>query len=96
MKKYDVRCYVSQALKKQIKLYTLNNNMSINRWLLNLIENDLNGKDFQTDTTELNDELQKILMKLSNSANLTVDEREQLKNRKKQIKNLLKGETNNG
>lgn len=92
----DVRCYVSQDLKKRIKLHTLNNNISVNRWLFELIEDNLNRSVSEANMSDvLNSELQEILTKLSNSANLSSEEREQLKCRKKQIKNMLKGVTNN-
>ena len=92
----DVRCYVSQDLKRRIKLHTLNNNISVNRWLLKLIEDNLNCSVPEVNMDDvLNSELQEILLKLSNSANLPSEEREGLKGRKKQIKNMLKGVTNN-
>lgn len=91
-KMVDVRCYVTPEIKKQIKYNALLSNISVSRWLQNLIEEDLAATHQQLNTeTVLNNELQEILFKLSNSANLPTAEREKLKKRKNEIKSLMKG-----
>lgn len=88
----DVRCYITPELKKEIKFYTISKNISVNRWLLNLIEKELNiNNNNQNTSKRLNNELSDILFKLSNSANLPTVEREALKRRKNEIKSLMKG-----
>ena len=93
----DVRCYVTPEIKKQIKYYALLSNISVSRWLQNLIEDDLAVTQHELNVeTVLNNELKEILLKLSNSANLPIAEREKLKKRKNEIKSLMKGVTKNG
>lgn len=93
----DIRCYITPELKKEIKLYTISKNTSVNRWLLNLIEKELNINSHNQDKPEqLNNELNDILFKLSNSANLPNAERKALKRRKNEIKSLMKGVQDNG
>lgn len=89
-KKTDVRCYVSPELKKTIKLCAFEKNISVNRFLLNLIKKEI-CVDYEPfdETKKLNEELNSILSKLGNSADMPVSEREQLKKRKKEIKLLL-------
>lgn len=89
----DVRCNVSPELKTKIKLCAIAENISVSRWLLNLIEEKVYATEPKSDTAYLENELQKILNQLSNSGMLSVNEREQLKKRKTEIKALLqKGE----
>ncbi len=93
----DVRCYVTPEVKKQIKYYALLSNISVSRWLQNLIEDDLATTQHELNIEAvLNNELQEILLKLSNSANLPTAEREKLKKRKNEIKTLMKGVKKNG
>ena len=90
MKKFtDVRCNVSPELKTKIKLCAIAENTSVSKWLLNLIEERVYATEQQGDTAHLENELQKILTQLSNSASLSVSERENLKRRKMEIKALL-------
>ena len=90
MKKFtDVRCNVSPELKTKIKLCAIAENTSVSKWLLNIIEERVYATEQQGDTAYLENELQKILNQLSNSASLSVAEREQLKKRKTEIKAIL-------
>ena len=90
MKKFtDVRCNVSPELKTKIKLCAIAENTSVSKWLLNLIEERVYATEQQGDTAYLENELLKILNQLSNSASLSVSEREDLKRRKTEIKALL-------
>ncbi len=92
-KQVDIRCYVSADFKKKIKQIALNKNTSVNKLL-----NDILQREFGEPNTEkeLQEELNVILSKLSNSATLSPNERETLKQRKRELKLLLKGENNNG
>lgn len=90
MKKFtDVRCNVSPELKIKIKLCAIAEDTSVSKWLLNLIEEKVCSTEQQGDVAHLENELQKILNQLGNSAALSVSEREDLKRRKTEIKALL-------
>jgi len=89
----DVRCNVSPELKTKIKLCAIAENISVSKWLLKLIEEKIYANEPKSDIAHLESELQKILNQLSHSGMLSVDEREELKKRKTEIKALLqKGE----
>ena len=92
-KQTDIRCYVTADFKKKIKQIALEKNTSVNKLL-----NDLLHREFGEPNTKptLQEELDVILSKLSNSATLSQNERESLKQRKREIKLLLKGENENG
>lgn len=83
----DIRCYVSADFKKKIKQIALDKNTSVNKLL-----NDMLHKEFDEHDTEqaLQEELDLVLSKLSNSADLSKNEREQLKQRKNELKAILK------
>ncbi len=83
----DIRCYVSADFKKKIKKIALDKNTSVNKLL-----NDMLHKEFDEHDTEqaLQEELDLVLSKLSNSADLSKNEREQLKQRKNELKAILK------
>lgn len=83
----DIRCYVSADFKKKIKQIALDKNTSVNKLL-----NDILQKEFDEPEPEqaLQDELDVVLSKLSNSADLSKKEREQLKQRKNELKAILK------
>lgn len=85
----DVRCNVSPELKTKIKLCAIAENTSVSKWLLDLIEKQVDDTEQQGDIAYLENELQIILHQLSNSASLSVSEREDLKRRKMEIKALL-------
>lgn len=90
MKKFtDVRCNVSPELKTKIKLCAIAENITVSKWLLNLIEEQVYATERQGDKAYLETELQMILTQLSNSGSLSVAEREQLKKRKTEIKAIL-------
>ena len=87
----DIRCYVSPEHKRLIKQTALDRNTSVNKLLKEIICTAL-----PEPKANLTDELENILTRLSNSANLPQEEREQLKKRKNEIKSLMKGVTQNG
>lgn len=80
----DIRCYVSPEHKRLIKQTALDRNMSVNKLLKEIISTVL-----PEPRPSLDKELESILSRLSNSANLPQEEREQLKKRKNEIKLLL-------
>ena len=86
-KQVDIRCYVSEDFKKKIKQIALDKNTSVNKLL-----NDILQREFGEPNTEkeLQEELDVILSKLSNSGSLSKNEREQLKQRKNELKSILK------
>jgi hypothetical protein len=86
-KQVDIRCYVSVDFKKKIKQIALDKNTSVNKLL-----NDILQREFGEPNTEkeLQEELDVILSKLSNSGSLSKNEREQLKQRKNELKSILK------
>ncbi len=86
-KQVDIRCYVSADFKKKIKQIALDKNTSVNKIL-----NDILQREFGEPNTEkeLQEELDVILSKLSNSGSLSKNEREQLKQRKNELKSILK------
>lgn len=92
-KKTDIRCYVSADFKKKIKQIALDKNTSVNKLL-----NDILHREFDEPNSEARskEELDMILSKLSNSAALSKNERETLKQRKRELKMILKGENENG
>ena len=73
--------------KKKIKQIALDKNTSVNKLL-----NDILQREFGEPNTEkeLQEELDVILSKLSNSGSLSKNEREQLKQRKNELKSILK------
>lgn len=87
----DVRCYVSPEHKRQIKKVALERNISVNKLLKEIISTAIPEPH-----TDLAGELELILFRLSHSANLTQEEREQLKKRKNEIKAIMKGDAQNG
>lgn len=87
-KMIDIRCYVTPSHKQLIKQTALDRNISVNKLLREIIDAVLP----EPQESNLKKELDSILVKLSNSADLPYEEREQLKRRKKEIKILLKGE----
>ena len=86
-KQVDIRCYVSVDFKKKIKQIALDKITSVNKLL-----NDILQREFGEPNTEkeLQEELDVILSKLSNSGSLSKNEREQLKQRKNELKSILK------
>lgn len=93
MKKFiDIRCYVTPSHKQLIKQTALDRNISVNKLLREIIDAVL-PEPQESKESNLKKELESILVKLSNSADLPYEEREQLKRRKKEIKILLKGES---
>ena len=92
-KQVDIRCYVSEDFKKKIKQIALDKNTSVNKLL-----NELLHREFDEPNSEpaLQEELNVILSRLSNSATLSPNERETLKQRKRELKMILKGENENG
>lgn len=86
-KQVDIRCYVSEDFKKKIKQIALDKNTSVNKLL-----NDILQREFGEPNTEkeLQEELDVILSKLSNSGSLSKIDREQLKQRKNELKSILK------
>lgn len=86
-KQVDIRCYVSVDFKKKIKQIALDKNTSVNKLL-----NEILHREFDEPNTEkdLQEELDVILSKLSNSGSLSKNEREQLKQRKNELKSILK------
>lgn len=90
-KQTDIRCYVTADFKKKIKQIALEKNTSVNKLL-----NDILQREFGEKEGALQEELDVILSKLSNSATLSPNERETLKQRKRELKLLLKGENENG
>ena len=86
-KQVDIRCYVSEDFKKKIKQIALDKNTSVNKLL-----NDILQREFGEPNTEkeLQEELDVILSKLSNSGSLSQNERVQLKQRKNELKSILK------
>ena len=87
----DVRCYVSAEHKRQIKKVAFERNISVNKLLKEIISTAI-----PEPRADLAGELELILFRLSHSANLTQEEREQLKKRKNEIKALMKGDAQNG
>lgn len=87
----DIRCYVTPSHKQLIKQTALDRNISVNKLLREIIDAVL-PEPQESKESNLKKELESILVKLSNSADLPYEEREQLKRRKKEIKTLLKGE----
>ena len=87
----DIRCYVSPEHKRLIKQTALDRNTSVNKLLKEIITTAL-----PEPRPSLADELESIRSRLSNSANLPQEEREQLKKRKNEIKSLMKGDIQNG
>ena len=73
--------------QKKIKQIALDKNTSVNKLL-----NDILQREFGEPNTEkeLQEELDVILSKLSNSGSLSKNEREQLKQRKNELKSILK------
>lgn len=90
-KQTDIRCYVTADFKKKIKQIALEKNTSVNKLL-----NDILQREFGETEGALKEELDVILSKLSNSASLSKNERETLKQRKRELKMILKGENENG
>ena len=88
----DIRCYVTPSHKQLIKQTALDRNISVNKLLREIIDTVL-PEPQESKESNLKKELESILVKLSNSADLPCEEREQLKRRKKEIKILLKGES---
>ena len=88
----DIRCYVTPSHKQLIKQTALDRNISVNKLLREIIDTVL-PEPQESKESNLKKELESILVKLSNSADLPYEEREQLKRRKKEIKILLKGES---
>lgn len=92
-KNVDVRCYVTPEMKYKIKRTALDKNTSVNKLLYEILCRELQEQIRHETALTLNQELETVLSKLSNSANLPADEREALKKRKNEIKALLqKGE----
>ena len=90
-KTIDIRCYVTPAHKQLIKQTALDRNISVNKLLKEIIGAVL-PESSENDSHDLKRELDRVLSRLSNSADMPYEEREQLKRRKKEIKILLKGE----
>ena len=91
-KQVDIRCYISADFKKKIKQIALDKNTSVNKLL-----NDLLHREFgEAEEQKLQEELNLILLKLKKSALLSETERNNLKQRKRELKLLLKGENENG
>ena len=88
----DIRCYVTPSHKQLIKQTALDRNISVNKLLREIIGAVL-PEPQESKESDLTRELDLILAKLSNSADLPYEEREQLKRRKKELKLLLKGES---
>lgn len=89
-KNVDVRCNVSSEFKTRIKLCAIAENLSVSKWLYKIIEEKVYATEQESETAQqLENELQKILLRLANSATLSADEREQLKKKKTEIKGLL-------
>ena len=91
-KMIDIRCYVTPSHKQLIKQTALDRNISVNKLLREIIDAVL-PEPQESKESNLKKELESILVKLSNSADLPYEEREQLKRRKKELKLLLKGES---
>ncbi len=92
-KNVDVRCYVTPEMKYKIKRTALDKNTSVNKLLYEILCREFQEQIRHETALTLNQELETVLSKLSNSANLPADEREALKKRKNEIKALLqKGE----
>lgn len=89
----DIRCYVSADFKKKIKQIALDKNTSVNKLLNELLHSEFDEPNLEP---ALQEELNVILSRLSNSATLSPNERETLKQRKRELKLLLKGENENG
>ena len=94
MRKYvDVRCHVTPVFKHKNKRIAFDRNVSVNKLL-----NEILCREFQEQTEHetahtLKQELNDVLTRLSNSADLPPQDRDKLKRRKNEIKALLqKGE----
>ena len=88
----DIRCYVTPSHKQLIKQTALDRNISVNKLLREIIGAVL-PEPQESKEIGFTKELESILVKLSNSADLPYEEREQLKRCKKELKLLLKGES---
>ena len=87
----DIRCYVTPSHKQLIKQTALDRNISVNKLMREIIGTVIPEPN-ENDSHNLKRELDRVLSRLSNSADMPYEEREQLKRRKKEIKILLKGE----
>ena len=95
-KNVDVRCYVSPEMKYKIKRTALDKNTSVNKLLHEILCREFQEQIQHETALTLNQELETVLSRLSNSANMSADEREALKKRKNEIKAMLqKGEYGN-
>lgn len=86
----DIRFYTTPEYKKRIKQIALEKNISVNKMINQIVHKEIPEFEYLENRQNLENELKETLKKLSNSANMSTTERQQLKDRKDNIKSLLK------